>query len=146
LFSGAERDDRHHRHADVSRRRRAARHGHHLQNKEALARVAARQGRFVPVSVNTTTTMRSPCVCRVPRGRRQAPAPKSHNIPDPSAPNAVSVTDGTYCAGIVVEHDDGKHYAFDPDGYLIGKFQSRALAVAALRSPMISATARGVVS
>jgi hypothetical protein len=52
-------------------------------------------------------------------------------IPSPHAPNAITVTDGTYCAGTVVE-SGGSHFAFDSTGTLIGEYATRAEAVNAL--------------
>src|ERR1700722_18063710 len=45
--------------------------------------------------------------------------------------NALAVTDGTETVGFVVERD-GAHFAFGPDQKLIGKYPTRAEAVAAL--------------
>ena len=53
------------------------------------------------------------------------------SIPSPTAPNALSVSDGTITAGTVVEYGKA-HFAFGPDQKLVGKFPTRAAAIAAL--------------
>jgi hypothetical protein len=67
---------------------------------------------------------------------RQASRRRLAGPPNPNAANAIAVTDGTEFAGSVVESDH-VHFAFGPDGVLIGKFPTRAAAVAAL--PKVSA-------
>lgn len=52
-------------------------------------------------------------------------------IPAADDPHAIAVTDGTAPAGWIVERD-GSHFAFSPGGELIGRYSTRAAAVAAL--------------
>jgi hypothetical protein len=52
-------------------------------------------------------------------------------IPKPNASNGLTVTDGETCIGTIVEHD-GSHFAFEPDGQLVGEYATRVAAMRAL--------------
>lgn len=52
-------------------------------------------------------------------------------IPDPLAPDSLTVTDGHEMVGTIVRRD-GSHFAFDADGTLIGEYATRAEAMRAL--------------
>ena len=64
------------------------------------------------------------------RRRAKVNADLRSPIPHVNA-NSLAVTDGTVTAGFIVEHIDA-HFAFGPDQKLIGKFPTRAAAIAAL--------------
>jgi hypothetical protein len=69
---------------------------------------------------------------RITRRRRS-------RIPDPQAPNALTVTDGVEHVGTVVEgiEQDGRFFAFDTNGRKVGECETRAQAMVAIpsRSP-----------
>jgi hypothetical protein len=55
------------------------------------------------------------------------------HIPRASAPNALSLYDGTNMVGTIVAHD-GAFFVFDPAGILIGEYESQREAMLAPRA------------
>jgi hypothetical protein len=55
---------------------------------------------------------------------------KRTNIPNPHAPGALAVTDGTTCIGHIVH--DGAYFAFGVDNILIGEYTTQREAMLAL--------------
>ena len=65
------------------------------------------------------------------KSRERAQAPERTPAPKADAPNALSVSEGTVTAGFIAERN-GAHFAFGADQKLIGRFPTRAAAIAAL--------------
>jgi hypothetical protein len=60
-----------------------------------------------------------------------ASRPVKNAIPSAQAPGFITVTDGTLTVGTIVERD-GSHFAFNPDGQVIGEYPTRRRAIQAL--------------
>jgi hypothetical protein len=56
---------------------------------------------------------------------------KRTDIPNPHAPGALAVTDGTTHIGSIVMHD-GAYFAFGIDGVLVGEYATQGKAMRAL--------------
>ena len=95
----------------------------------ALPRSGDRQ-RFDRLGQRISTEAKPTRLTKQRHRRGKVNADLRSSIPHVNA-NALAVTDGTETVGFVVERI-GAHFAFGPDQKLIGKFSSRAEAVAAL--------------
>jgi hypothetical protein len=63
--------------------------------------------------------------------KQQKPGAGAKRIPSATAPGYLAIYDSQDLVGTIVEHDSS-HFCYGADGVLIGKYPTRAAAVAAL--------------